>query len=498
MEPRGTDKDENLPTAEASEDSAVLYSWADLHGAKYRDFAISRRESRTQVRHRPDQQPREHALTASGQAKAAAMHETVESHDTVQVSYTGHERRRSPSLVSQSPIGSSASPSLPREYHGGGAISTPDPLSPTREMLLSQTPVPEEFAYGRRTDDFEEPRDSAQAQAASLLSTFEAEPAGPAWLYASSTPQVSQNPMAEQPPAPQPSVADTLQQSRERVAARWFALKGAFTKPDEDEPAPVRQKETRTPVLAVFSLAGGVGKTSLVATVGRSLSSMGEKVLLTDTTSHGLLPFYFGASELRQGTVRTFSPPSGSTDAPIYLVSHDMEQKGSDTAAQELAIEEIVSNSQGMHRILLDLTIASNWVIGQMARMNPTVLIPVAPDMNSVISLPFVEKFFRGLSDGDGRPLQPFYLLNQFDPSLPLHLDIREVLRRQLGDRLLPFVVRRAASVSEALAEGMTVVDYAPDEPVAEDYISIATWLRNIAAPSTSGFRNLRWSEREG
>jgi hypothetical protein len=25
-------------------------------------------------------------------------------------------------------------------------------------------------------------------------------------------------------------------------------------------------------------------------------------------------------------------------------------------------------------------------------------------------------------------------------PSLPLHLDIREVLREQLGDRLLPFV----------------------------------------------------------
>ncbi len=59
---------------------------------------------------------------------------------------------------------------------------------------------------------------------------------------------------------------------------------------------------------------------------------MGEKVLLTDTTSHGLLPFYFGASELRQGTVRTFSPPSGSTDAPIYLVSYDIDQTGNDEA----------------------------------------------------------------------------------------------------------------------------------------------------------------------
>jgi cellulose biosynthesis protein BcsQ len=73
---------------------------------------------------------------------------------------------------------------------------------------------------------------------------------------------------------------------------------------------------------------------------------------------------------------------------------------------------------------------------------------------------------------------------------------VREVLKRQLGDRLLPFVVRRAPAVSEALAEGMTVVDYAPDAPIAEDYINIAGWLRSLSPPATQGFRNIRWSER--
>jgi cellulose synthase operon protein YhjQ len=292
------------------------------------------------------------------------------------------------------------------------------------------------------------------------------------------------------------SVAETLQHSRERVAARWFALKGVFEQPGEPvEPAPVRQKEIRTPVLAVFSLAGGVGKTSLVATIGRSLSSLGEKVLLTDTTSHGLLPFYFGASELRQGTVRTFSPPSGSTDAPIYLVSYEV---ANDSVEQdkETLVEEILGNSRGTHRIMLDLTVGSAWIIRQLARMSPTVLVPLAPDMNSVISLQAIEKFFQGMVDANGRPLQPYYLINQFDVSLPLHLDVREVLRRQLGDRLLPFVIHRAPEVSEALAEGMTVVDYAPESPVSGDYMNVATWLRTVAAPATAGFRNVRWSER--
>ncbi|HEX7158498.1 MAG TPA: cellulose synthase operon protein YhjQ/BcsQ, partial [Edaphobacter sp.] len=327
---------------------------------------------------------------------------------------------------------------------------------------------------------------------------YTADPAGPAWLYAPPpTPELPSKAFFAAPPA-QSSVAETLQHSRERVAARWYALRGVFEQPGQEpaEAAPVRQKEIRTPVLAVFSLAGGVGKTSLVATMGRSLSSLGEKVLLTDTTSHGLLPFYFGASELRQGTVRTFSPPSGSTDAPIYLVSYNVDEVGRDEEAQEKLAEEILNASRGTHRILLDLSMNSGWIVRQVARMNPTVLVPLAPDMNSVISLQAIEKFFHGTSDGDGRAIAPHYVLNQFDASLPLHLDVREVLRRQLGERLLPFVIRQAPIVSEALAEGMTVVDYSPDAAVSEDYMNVATWLRTLAAPAAAGFRNVRWSER--
>jgi cellulose synthase operon protein YhjQ len=388
------------------------------------------------------------------------------------------------------------------------AASPPRAVSP-----FSQALVPPDSTRGRRAQDdfdYQQSTGSSDRERTSLPKaraditnmdqppSILTDPAGPAWLYAPRAAPASDKPSSLQTTS-QSSVADTLQHSRERVAARWFALKGVFQQPGQEqvETAPIRQKETRTPVLAVFSFAGGVGKTSLVATVGRSLSSLGEKVLLTDTTSHGLLPYYFGASELREGTVRTFSPPSGSTDAPIYMVSYDVEQTPRDDSdAEELLADKIINNSRGTHRVLLDLNPSTSWIVRRLFRMNPTILVPVAPDMNSVISLQTVEKFFHGINDGEGRPLQPFYVLNQFDTSLPLHLDVREVLRRQLGDRLLPFVIRRAPSVSEALAEGMTVVDYAPDAPISEDYLNVATWLRTIAAPATAGFRNVRWSER--
>jgi cellulose synthase operon protein YhjQ len=280
------------------------------------------------------------------------------------------------------------------------------------------------------------------------------------------------------------------------VASRWFALRELFEQgPHERAPEVKKAASGEVPVLAVFSLAGGVGKTSLVATLGRALASSGEKVLLTDTTSHGLLPFYFGASELRPGVVRTFSPPVGSADAPIHLLSFDLLGKGGDLEAQEWLAEELTKNGQGMQRVLVDLSPSVPWVLRRIARMNSIVIVPMAPDMSSVISLNTVERFFADVMDANGKPVHPRYVVNGFDSSQPLHLDVREVLRQQLGDRLLPFVIRRSPAVSEALAEGMTVMDYAPETAVAGDVLNLASWLRTQAAPA-AGFRKARWSEQ--
>ena len=139
---------------------------------------------------------------------------------------------------------------------------------------------------------------------------------------------------------------------------------------------------------------------------------------------------------------------------------------------------EILRHLKGNDRLFLDLPSGASWLLGRMAELYPTVLVPLAPDMNSVISLQAVERLFRATADSGGRPMQPYYVLNQFDAALALHLDVREVLRRQLGDRLLRVAIRRSPAVSEALAEGMTVLDYAPDAPVAQDYREVASWLK--------------------
>lgn len=282
---------------------------------------------------------------------------------------------------------------------------------------------------------------------------------------------------------------EPLQPSQERVTPRWFALRGILGRnPDDIQPERV---EGQVPVLAIFSLAGGVGKTSLVASIGRGLAARGERVLLTDTCSFGVLPFYFGAREVKPGVVRTFS--GATSDPPIRVLTLEAERYEADP---DLLRREMARGSQDSSRVVIDVATGSAAMLRQAARMAPTVLVPVVPDLASVVTLQSLDGFFRNQEGLSGKPLQAWFVLNQFDPSSPLQLDVREVLRQMLGDRLLPFAVRRSPAMSEALAEGMTVLDYAPNSPAAEDVMSLVTWIRTTSAAMSAGHRGVRWSER--
>jgi len=177
------------------------------------------------------------------------------------------------------------------------------------------------------------------------------------------------------------------------------------------------------------------------------------------------------------------------------MVIHDATGNGGNDEQRVKLAREILAAGPGNHRIVIDLAAGSSWLVQRLADLNPTVLVPIVPDMNSVMSLRSVERMFQRIVDCEGRPLLPFYVLNQFDAALPLHLDVREILRGQLRDRLLPFTIASSQAVSEALAEGMTVLDYAPDAPVSQDYLDVAAWLSNISPRAEAENGSARWGE---
>jgi cellulose synthase operon protein YhjQ len=512
-----TDRNALAEQNETPEDVATLYSWANLHGAKYRDFSASRAQTREKARQRVqdaiEEERRRSREEAEAQKAAEAEHaaEGVRAAEAVarnaeeaaqraarqaaeQAAQEAAERSAQQAAMRQAAQPRAWQQTAPRaERFSSLPVSNAAQQMPFYPAPQSDTPVfPQAQAYPPapaavhfapiREESYLQPRN--QWVPAELRESI----GRPAWLATDRTDLASQ-------PVPQ-APEDTLQGSRDRLTSRWFALKGVFEGSSAAADAVPSPVASRAPVLAVFSLAGGVGKTSLVATLGRALSARGERVLLVDTASYGLLPFFFGAHDQRPGALRTFSPPGPSGDAPIQMVTIDPDRLGPEAANQETLTSEIGNFSRGASRVIVDLATASGATTRRLMRMSPIVLVPVVPDMNSVVSVSSIDAFFQHNSAAAGKQVTPYYVLNQFDPSLPLHLDVREVLREQLGDRLLPFALRRAPAVSEALAEGMTVMDYAPNSTVAEDFGSLAGWVKSLAAPASTGYRSVRWSER--
>jgi cellulose synthase operon protein YhjQ len=291
-------------------------------------------------------------------------------------------------------------------------------------------------------------------------------------------------------------VRQTGPQPMDAAATRWFALHSIFAPP---EVISTPSLEDRPPMVAVFSLAGGVGKTCLVATLGRALAALGEHVLLADTAVYGPLPLYFGSREFKPGVVRTFSPPGRESDAPVQVLTLEPERYPGDGADEhDPLLGELGRDGRDASRILVDIGTASRQVTRRLLLLRPTILVPILPDMSSVATVRSLEAFLFNPANQPNRDRETgaaFYLLNQFDASSPLHLDVRETLQQQLGDRLLPLVLRRSSAVSEALAEGTTVIDYAPGSAVAEDYMHLAGWLRSFSAPAALAHPGMRWSE---
>ena len=242
----------------------------------------------------------------------------------------------------------------------------------------------------------------------------------------------------------------------------------------------------RPPAVVVFSQERRVGTTSVVASLGQALAELGEQVLLTDTALHGSLPLYLGAREARPGVLRAYMPSPFAQRAagrpPIYLLNLEAERFPRLESGQDWLLAKLVQESQGLHRVLIDVA-AGGRELHRLLALRPVVLVPVCPDVDSVAELEAVETLLKQPGP-DGGEARVYFLLNQFDESSAPHRALRAKLALRLQDRLLQQPLSNSSLVREAMEAGMTVIDHAPESGIAEEYRTLAAWLRAVAPPA--------------
>jgi cellulose biosynthesis protein BcsQ len=227
--------------------------------------------------------------------------------------------------------------------------------------------------------------------------------------------------------------------------------------------------------LALLSLAGGVGKTTLAVTLARILSGKNKQVVVGDFGLYPTAAHHFGSRGKRIGALQLFFPPCRSAPMPVAIFNQPLEEMTGEDFQQLL--EQVNASDTAL---LMDLPTLQGPVPGEAVGHADHVLVPVTPDLHSLVAAIHLEEMLSAF-DWPARRPQVHYAINRFSDARPLHREVRGRLEQLLGAKLLPVVLHEDQTIEEAAARGVTVVDDCPESPAVEEFTTLANWVCSLS-----------------
>jgi cellulose synthase operon protein YhjQ len=266
----------------------------------------------------------------------------------------------------------------------------------------------------------------------------------------------------------------------EMPSHRWTMLRAvtdAIPGADSDDYRVVSE-EIHVPTIAVFSMAGGVGKTTILAALARALSRTGQRVLVVHGVEQNTLTLHFGGQSVRPGRLHTFLPPTRK-EGQINVLAHEFDEAPRGVEIDGWLQREVAAVENEVDRVLVEVS-RLNSEDQHFLGLAHTTLAVLVPDIGSLLSVAKLKNWLEQQNRAGFRKVDPYFLLNKFDANSAFHNEVRDRLHQQLGSRLLPFTIRRSDLAAEALASGMTILDYAPKASVADDFLRLAAWAGKL------------------
>ena len=284
--------------------------------------------------------------------------------------------------------------------------------------------------------------------------------------------QAAGAPKHGEPAAPAPVVEQP--EARQRLAGdRAFSLWRAFDSrlnALEGDPQEISQ---RRPLLelttALFPVGGGVGATTITATVAQLLAEQGRRVLVVDGDADPMLAVYLG--DMPSYGRGVLSADGLGRQGTVHVLAR--EQEDADGTWLQRGWQRMEGRCD---QALIDVWPGTASETLALAGRAGRILLLLTPDLGSILRLPRVLEGIRKAAPESGQKT-PYLLLNKFDAALGLHRDVRQRLSDRFGEQLLPFEIRRSDEPAEAFAAGTTVVEFAAQSGITMDMLSLAQWI---------------------
>jgi chromosome partitioning protein len=247
------------------------------------------------------------------------------------------------------------------------------------------------------------------------------------------------------------------------------------------------------PIIAIVSVSGGTGKTTLAANLATVVSKRGLPALVVEWDPANRLGFVLGEkATFQDGWVSTVvrgsawnEQASRNSDAVDFLPFGHLNSADR-TRFEQLLVDDPVWLSDRLRSIEL----ADDALVFLDVERGPSVYMSqalIAADFVLVVMVPspWFQHEIQTMQDevvGSGKDLAVHYLLNFADPTRRTSANNAALMLKQLDTTLLHYMIHRDEAVPEALAANLAIVDFSPDAQVSHDLQGLASWLLDATA----------------
>ncbi|MEO8488495.1 cellulose biosynthesis protein BcsQ [Pseudomonas sp.] len=250
------------------------------------------------------------------------------------------------------------------------------------------------------------------------------------------------------------------------------------------EPAALRPK-----VVALVSINGGVGRSTLVTALSSGLQRHGESVVALDLDPQNALLHHFGVSSSSPGIGRTslahgqwapLQQPGFAGCQVLPFGTVDIEQQHSlerwlKHEPQWLARRLASMGLTERQTVIIDTPAGNNVYFHQALSVADVVLVVVQADAACLGTLGNLDVLLAPHLECE-RPPAVHVVVNQVDESSAFSLDMLEALKQRLGKA--PLEVNRDMKINEALAFATDPLDNVARRLVSDDFNQICQLLK--------------------